>query len=63
MLPSPTGPVTPGWTCVAGCAGAPVNVYFTPSIFRQQVPKPGAGRDVFDALVRQVDRIDDSYKN
>jgi hypothetical protein len=23
----------------------------------------GAGRDVFDALVRQVDRIDPSYKN
>ena len=23
----------------------------------------GAGRDVFDALVRQVDRIDASYKN
>ena len=23
----------------------------------------GAGQDVFDALVRQVDRIDDSYKN
>ena len=26
-------------------------------------PKYGAGQDVFDALVRQVDRIDDSYKN
>jgi ribulose-5-phosphate 4-epimerase/fuculose-1-phosphate aldolase len=26
-------------------------------------PRHGAGRDVFDALVRQVDRIDDSYKN
>ena len=26
-------------------------------------PAHGAGRDVFDALVRQVDRIDDSYKN
>jgi rhamnose utilization protein RhaD (predicted bifunctional aldolase and dehydrogenase) len=25
-------------------------------------PAHGAGRDVFDALVRQVDRIDDSYK-
>jgi ribulose-5-phosphate 4-epimerase/fuculose-1-phosphate aldolase len=25
--------------------------------------KFGAGQDVFDALVRQVDRIDDSYKN
>jgi ribulose-5-phosphate 4-epimerase/fuculose-1-phosphate aldolase len=25
-------------------------------------PKHGAGKDVFDALVRQVDRIDDSYK-
>jgi hypothetical protein len=23
----------------------------------------GAGVDVFDALVRQVDRIDDSYKH
>ena len=26
-------------------------------------PNHGAGRDVFDALVRQVDRIDDSYKH
>jgi len=26
-------------------------------------PTHGAGRDVFDALVRQVDRIDESYKN
>ncbi len=26
-------------------------------------PEHGAGQDVFDALVRQVDRIDDSYKN
>ena len=26
-------------------------------------PKHGGGQDVFDALVRQVDRIDDSYKN
>ena len=26
-------------------------------------PRKGAGQDVFDALVRQVDRIDDSYKN
>lgn len=26
-------------------------------------PKHGAGQDVFNALVRQVDRIDDSYKN
>jgi len=26
-------------------------------------PNHGAGRDVFDALVRQVDRIDSSYKN
>ena len=26
-------------------------------------PAHGAGRDVFDALVRQVDRIDGSYKN
>ena len=26
-------------------------------------PAHGAGRDVFDALVRQVDRIDDGYKN
>jgi ribulose-5-phosphate 4-epimerase/fuculose-1-phosphate aldolase len=26
-------------------------------------PSHGAGQDVFDALVRQVDRIDDSYKN
>ena len=26
-------------------------------------PAHGAGRDVFDALVRQVDRIDSSYKN
>ena len=26
-------------------------------------PAHGAGRDVFDALVRQVDRIDDSYKD
>ena len=26
-------------------------------------PAHGAGRDVFDALVRQVDRIDESYKN
>ena len=26
-------------------------------------PAHGAGRDVFDALVRQVDRIDDRYKN
>ncbi|HOB67713.1 class II aldolase/adducin family protein [Ottowia sp.] len=26
-------------------------------------PKHGGGQDVFDALVRQIDRIDDSYKN
>ncbi len=26
-------------------------------------PKHGGGQDVFDALVRQVDRIDDSYKH
>ena len=26
-------------------------------------PRKGAGQDVFDALVRQIDRIDDSYKN
>jgi len=26
-------------------------------------PARGAGQDVFDALVRQVDRVDDSYKN
>ena len=26
-------------------------------------PEHGAGQDVFDALVRQVDRLDDSYKN
>ena len=26
-------------------------------------PRHGAGQDVFNALVRQVDRIDDSYKN
>ena len=26
-------------------------------------PEHGAGQDVFDALVRQVDRIDASYKN
>jgi ribulose-5-phosphate 4-epimerase/fuculose-1-phosphate aldolase len=26
-------------------------------------PKHGGGQDVFDALVRQVERIDDSYKN
>ena len=26
-------------------------------------PAHGAGQDVFDALVRQVDRIDASYKN
>ena len=25
-------------------------------------PRHGAGRDVFNALVRQVDRIDASYK-
>ncbi|NBT01419.1 MAG: class II aldolase/adducin family protein, partial [Betaproteobacteria bacterium] len=25
-------------------------------------PSFGAGRDMFDALCRQVDRIDDSYK-
>ena len=25
-------------------------------------PSVGAGRDMFDALCRQVDRIDDSYK-
>ncbi len=25
-------------------------------------PRRGAGQDVFDALVRQIDRIDDSYK-
>jgi hypothetical protein len=25
-------------------------------------PTYGGGRDVFDALVRQVDRIDDSYR-
>jgi hypothetical protein len=31
---------------VIWCAGAPVKVYFTPSMFKQQVPKPGAGRDV-----------------
>src|SRR5450759_2164984 len=27
-------------------AGAPENVYFTPSMFMQHVPKPAAGRDV-----------------
>lgn len=26
-------------------------------------PRFGAGRDMFDALVRQVDRIDPSYRN
>jgi len=26
-------------------------------------PRRGAGQDVFDALVRQIDRIDQSYKN
>ena len=26
-------------------------------------PKHGGGQDVFDALVRQIDRIDDSYKH
>jgi hypothetical protein len=26
-------------------------------------PQHGGGQDVFDALVRQVDRIDDSYKH
>ena len=26
-------------------------------------PKRGAGQDVFDALVRQIDRLDPSYKN
>jgi ribulose-5-phosphate 4-epimerase/fuculose-1-phosphate aldolase len=26
-------------------------------------PKRGAGRDVFDALVRQIDRIDPSYRS
>ena len=31
---------------VIWCAGAPEKVYFTPSMFRQHVPKPGAGRDV-----------------
>ena len=31
---------------VIWCAGAPLKVYFTPSMFRQQVPKPGAGREV-----------------
>ena len=25
-------------------------------------PRRGAGQDVFDALVRQIDRIDESYK-
>ena len=30
---------------VSWCAGAPVNVYFTPSMFMQQVPKPGGRRD------------------
>jgi len=26
-------------------------------------PNHGAGQDVFNALVRQVDRLDDSYKH
>jgi len=26
-------------------------------------PRHGAGQDMFDALVRQVDRIDDSYRD
>ena len=26
-------------------------------------PQHGGGRDVFDALVRQIDRVDPSYKN
>ena len=26
------------------CAGAPLKTYFTPSMFRQQEPNPGAGR-------------------
>ena len=28
--------------------GAPEKVYLVPTMFRQQVPKPGAGRDVAD---------------
>ena len=40
---------------VIWCAGAPENVYFTPSIFRQQVPKPAAARVV--ALVEWLRTI------
>src|ERR671922_1165400 len=28
---------------VIWCAGAPLNVYFAPTMFRQHVPNPGAG--------------------
>src|SRR4029077_10429680 len=31
---------------VSWCAGAPLKVYFTPSMFMQHVPNPGAGRVV-----------------
>src|SRR4051812_13989096 len=33
---------------VIWCVGAPENVYFVPTMLRQQVPKPGAGRAVTD---------------
>ena len=40
---------------VIWCVGAPPNVYFAPTMFRQQVPKPGAGRDVWlDAWLRTM---------
>ncbi len=40
---------------VIWCVGAPLNVYFAPTMFRQQVPNPGAGRDVtLDAWLRMI---------
>ena len=40
---------------VIWCAGAPLNVYLAPSMFRQHVPKPYRGRDVtVDAWLRTM---------
>src|SRR5215469_14013479 len=33
---------------VSWCEGAPLKVYLTPSMFMQQVPNPGAGREVVE---------------
>ena len=32
---------------VIWCVGAPLNVYFAPTMFKQHEPKPGAGLEVW----------------